>query len=123
MRFDELNSDNFTLFAITYYENPQASTKEDFEEDLKRFKYVKRWLKKYHETGDMNNHLLLNHIIIIFNCWNAAAVPMLFHKIEPEYWTYLMSYLLYLNRVPQYPHSDIEHIQPDLNITKTLSGI
>ena len=123
MRFDELNSDNFLFFAIKNYENPKASTKEDFEEDLKRFKYVKRWLKKYHETGDINNHLLLNHIIIIFNCWNHAAVPMLFHKIEQKYWSYLVSYLEYLGRIPHYPHSMIEDIQPDLNITRILNGL
>ena len=76
MNISELNKDNFLLFAIRYYDNPTASTQEEFEEDLKRFKYVKRWLKKYHETGTINSHLLLNHIIVIFNCWSDAALPM-----------------------------------------------
>ena len=67
MNFSELNKDNFLLFAIKYYENPKSSTAEDFEEDLNRFKYVKRWLRKYHESGTMNSHLLLNHILIILN--------------------------------------------------------
>ena len=66
MNFSELNKENFLLFAIKYYDNPAASTQDEFEEDLKRFKYVKRWLKKYHESGDINSHLLLNHIIVIF---------------------------------------------------------
>ena len=46
MRFDELNDENHLLFAIKFYDNPQAVTIEDFHEDLKRFKYIKRLLKK-----------------------------------------------------------------------------
>ena len=84
MYINELNKDNFIFFAIKHYNNPTSSTQEDFEEDLKRFKYVKRWLKKYHETGTVNSHLLLNHIIIIFNWWNGAALPMFFFKIESK---------------------------------------
>ena len=123
MNFSELNKDNFLIFAIRHYDNPLASTQDDFEEDLKRFKYVKRWLKKYHETGDMNSHLLLNHIIIIFNCWNDAAVPMFFYKLESEYWPYLISFILYLNRLPEYPRTPVHDIDPDLNILKKLKGL
>ena len=123
MNINELNKDNFLLFAIKYYENPNSSTQEEFQEDLKRFKYVKRWLKKYHESGTINSHLLLNHIIIIFNCWNDAAIPMFFYKIEPEYWSYLKSFFIFLNRVPGYPKSVLDDIEDDINITKALNGI
>lgn len=123
MKFDELNNNNFLLFAIKHYENPLASTREEFEEDLKRFKYVKRWLKKYHETGDMNGHLLLNHIIVIFNCWNDASIPMLFFKIDSIYWPYLKSFIVYLNRIPEFPRTEIHNIQEDINILKDLKGI
>ena len=123
MNFNELNKDNFYLFAIQNYENPLSSTQEDFDEDLKRFKYVKRWLKKYHETGDMNNHLLLNHIIVIFNCWNDAAIPMFFYKIDQVYWSYLKSFFLYLNRIPEYPITYIHELKHDLNILRNLNGI
>ena len=99
MNFRELNKDNFLLFAISNYTNPNTSTQEEFEEDLRRFKYVKRWLKKYHESDTINSHLLLNHIIVIFNCWNDAALPMLFFKIEQEHWGYLKSFLLFLDRI------------------------
>lgn len=123
MKFDELNKDNFTIFAIRYYDNPNVSTSEEFNEDLKRFKYVKRWLKKYHESGDMNSHLLLNHIIIIFNCWNDAAVPMFFYKTESEYWPYLKSFFMYLNRLPSYPPSSIDNIPEDESILSMLKGL
>ena len=51
MRFDELNENNYLLFAIKFYNNPNALTKEDFEDDLKRIKYIKRLLKRYKNTG------------------------------------------------------------------------
>lgn len=123
MKFDELNSQNFIMYAIKYYENPTSSTREEFDEDLKRFKYVKRWLKKYHETGDINSHLLLNHIIVIFNCWNDAAIPMLFHKIDKEHWPYLKTYLSYLNRIPQFPTTEVHEIRDNIEILKNLRSI
>ncbi len=123
MYINELNKDNFIFFAIKHYNNPTASTQEDFEEDLKRFKYVKRWLKKYHETGTVNSHLLLNHIIIIFNCWNDAALPMFFFKIESKYWAYLKSFFVYLNRVPEFPQSFLHDIKGDVDIFNQLEGL
>ena len=123
MNISELNKDNFLLFSIKYYENPNSSTQEEFYEDLKRFKYVKRWLKKYHDSGIINSHLLLNPIIVIFNCWNDAAIPMLFYKIEPKYWAYLKSFLLFLERVPTWPPSELDQIEYDINILKELKGL
>ena len=123
MNFHELNKDNFLLFAIQHYNNPTASTQEEFEEDLKRFKYVKRWLKKYHDSGVINSHLLLNHIIVIFNCWNDAALPMLFHKLDSSYWTYLKSFLVFLDRIPEYPRTSLDELEEDINITKELKGL
>ena len=123
MNFSELNKDNFILFAIKHYENPTAVTHDDFEEDLKRFKYVKRWLKKYHESGTINSHLLLNHILVIFNCWNDAALPMFFYKIESQYWSYLKPFLMYLDRIPEYPQTPMQEISEDINILRMLEGI
>ena len=122
MRFDELNKDNFLLFAIKFYENPTASTQEEFEEDLKRFKYVKRWLKRYHDSGDINSHLLLNHIIIILNCWDDAAIPMFFHKIESTYWPYLKAFLTYLDKIPHEPVTSLHFIEEDQRIVRLLQG-
>ena len=53
MNFSELNKDNFILFAIRNYNNPKTTTQEEFEEDLRRFKYVKRWLKRATEVGPL----------------------------------------------------------------------
>lgn len=100
MQFTELNEDNYLFFAIKYYSNPQAVTKEDFYDDLKRFKYLKRLLKTYIKTGNLKLHLILNHMIIIYNVFGEAATPLLFYKISSEYWSILKSFMVYLNRYP-----------------------
>ena len=73
MKFSELNENNYVIFAIKNYENPHAVTKEDFEEDLKRFKWIKRLLKRYKTTGVLKAHLLINHFIILYNVFGEAA--------------------------------------------------
>ena len=82
MIFNELNSNNFLLFAVKNYENPQAVTKEDFDKDLNHFKYIKRLLRKYKNGDELKIHLLLNHFIILYNIFGEATTPMLFFKIE-----------------------------------------
>ena len=82
MKFHELNEDNYLLFAIKYYDNPQAVTKEDFDEDLKKFKYVKRLLKRYMNTGVLKTHLIINHLIVLFNVFDEATIPLLLSLIH-----------------------------------------
>ena len=113
MKFDELNDDTFILFAIKHYENPQAVTKEDFDEDLKRFKYLKRLLKRYVRGGPLRTHLIINHLIILYNVFGEAATPLLFFKLEREYWGILKTVLLYLNKYPVRMLSELE-VDPDV---------
>jgi len=113
MRFDELNEDNYLIFAIKFYNNPQAVTKEDFEDDLKRIKYIKRLLKRYKNTGELKTHLILNHLTVLFNVFDDAAVPLLFYNLEKDLWPYIKSFLLFLNRLPEYPKSEIDNVKVD----------
>ncbi len=96
MIFNELNEDNFLLFAIRYYENPQAVTKEDFEKDLNHFKYIKRLLKRYKKSGELKTHLILNHFIILYNIFGEATTPMLFLKLNKSYGLLLNHLLFFL---------------------------
>ena len=123
MIFNELNEDNFLLFAIRYYENPQAVTKEDFEKDLNHFKYIKRLLKRYKKSGELKTHLILNHFIILYNIFGEATTPMLFFKIEQELWSSVKSFIIFLNKLPEYPQSSIHNIQVDINCLKELYKI
>jgi hypothetical protein len=113
MRFDELNKSNYLLFAIKFYDNPQAVTKSDFEDDLKRIKYVKRLLKRYKNTGELKTHLILNHLTVLFNVFNEATVPLLFYNLDSELWSYIKSFLVFLNRISEYPKTEIDNVDID----------
>ena len=123
MRFDELNENNYLLFAIKFYDNPQAVTKDDFEDDLKRIKYVKRLLKRYKNTGVLKTHLILNHLTVLFNVFDDAAVPLLFFNLERDLWPYIKSFLVFLNRLPEYPKTGINTIEEDNECLKQLQSI
>ena len=111
------------LFAIKFYDNPQAVTKDDFEDDLKRIKYVKRLLKRYKNTGVLKTHLILNHIIVLFNVFNEGTIPLLFYNLEEDLWPAIKSFLIYLNRIPEYPKSHIHGIPEDQHCLEELNLI
>ena len=123
MIFSELNGDNFLLFAIKHYENPQAVTKEDFDKDLNHLKYIKRLLKRYKNTGELKIHLILNHLTVLFNVFDEAAVPLLFYNLERELWPYIKSFLIYLNRLPDYPYTEINDIPEDIDCLTSLNSV
>ena len=123
MRFDELNEGNYLLFAIKFYNNPQAVTKEDFEADLKRIRYVKRLLKRYKNSGELKTHLILNHLIVLFNVFDDATVPLLFYNLEKDLWTYIKTFLVFLDRIPDYPKSEIDSIPVDNKCLEQLRSI
>ena len=123
MKFNELTEDNFLLFAIKNYENPAAVTKQDFDKDLNHFKYIKRLLKRYKNTGQLKTHLLLNHFIILYNIFGEATTPMLFFKIEKELWSSMKTFVMFLNKLPEYPKSAIHDVQPDMYCLEELYKI
>jgi hypothetical protein len=123
MRFDELNESNYLLFAIKFYDNPQAVTRDDFEEDLKRIRYVKRLLKKYKKEGVLRTYLILNHLTVLFNVFNDATVPLLFFNLERDLWPSLKSFLIFLNRIPEYPRSQMDDIEEDMYCLNQLKEI
>ena len=123
MIFTELTEDNFLLFAIKNYENPQAVTKEDFDKDLNHFKYIKRLLKRYKNTGQLKTHLLLNHFIILYNIFGEATTPMLFFKIEKDLWSAMKTFVMFLGKLPEYPKSKIHDIKVDLFCLQELYTI
>ena len=91
MFLDTLNEDNYMFFAIRNYNNPSSSTKDDFYEDLKRFKYVQRHLKKYVEPGDVKLHLLINHIIILYNDFFSVILLISFFQ---SFFTFILFFII-----------------------------
>ena len=118
-----MNESNYLLFAIKFYDNPQAVTRDDFESDLKRIRYVKRLLKRYKNSGELKVHLILNHLIVLFNVFNDATVPLLFYNLEEELWPSIKSFLLFLNRIPEYPKTLIDDIEADQNCLSQLKAL
>tara|TARA_B100000029_G_scaffold360903_1_gene353832 strand:+ start:26 stop:397 length:372 start_codon:yes stop_codon:yes gene_type:complete len=123
MRFDELNDNNYLLFAIKHYDNPQAVTEDDFYDDLKRIKYIKRLLKRYRNTGELRTHLILNHFIVLFNVFGDAGIPLLFFKLDKELWSCTKSFLTYLGRVPEHPITGLNRIVDDNFVIKQLHDL
>lgn len=123
MKFDELNEENYIIFAIKHYENPQAITQEDFFEDMKKFKWIKRLLNKYKNTGDLNIHLIINHFMSLYNVFGEATTPLLFYKINKDLWGVLKTFVLYLGRLPEYPKTTIHDIPVDIECLKILNSI
>ena len=109
MKLDELTQDNWVIFAIKHYNNPQSVTYEDFEEDIKKFKYIKRLLRRHENTGELRKHLILNHIILLYNVFGDAATPLLFFKLEKNYWPVLKAFLLFLDRLPLSINNDVNN--------------
>lgn len=101
MNIEKLNENNFLLYAMHHYDNPQCSNIQEFEEDLKKFLYLKKLISRYKKTGELKERLILNHIIVLYNIFGEPATRMLFYKIEPDGWSVLTTFLIYLNRMPE----------------------
>ena len=100
--FDDLNKDNFVLYAMKFYENPQCLSEQDFYDDLKTIKYIKRLLNRYHMGGELKERLILNHLITLGNVFPVEVLTrILFLKISSKYWTYLKTFLIFLDFMPE----------------------
>jgi hypothetical protein len=98
---ENLCDDNFLIFAMKAYDKPNCIMSE-FEEDLKRIKYVKRLIRRYKITGELKERLILNHLIILTNVFGVeTAVKMLFYKLDKEDYDILKTFLIFLNFMPQ----------------------
>ena len=109
------------MFAIKHYDNPQCEGEKEFYDDMKRFKYIKRLLRKYKDTGIIKERLLLNHIIILKNLFGAeACVTLLLFKIQKEYWETLKSFLLFLNIIRD---DELREVKEDNEVLEILGKL
>lgn len=96
--FDVLTDDNFSLFAARNYQNRRCLSVDEFYEDLARFKYLKRLLRRYRDGGELQERLILNHIIILHNVFGIeAGKRMIFFRMEADLHPILKTFMTYLN--------------------------
>ena len=116
--FENLTKDNIMMYAIQHYHNPSCEGMGEFNDDMKRFKYIKRLFRKYKDTGILKDRLLLNHIIVLNNLFGAeASSTLLFFKTEQVHWPALKGFLEFLNIMPE---NDLQNIITDNNIKQLL---
>jgi len=122
-----LTNDNFVLFAMHHYDNPECHGVTEFEDDLNRFKYLKRLLYRYKQHGELKERLVINHLIVLYNVFGPATTKMLFFKIEQEFWPQLKTFLVFLNYMPTEVISDHRIKESDIplddNIIRVLRKV
>ena len=121
----ELTEENFTMFAVKNYDNPSCKGMDEFLDDLKRFKYIKRLLRKHDVGKELKERLILNHLIILQNVFGAeACTRILFYKLPRELHSYLKTFLEYLQYLPhRIPEVDLNSLNSDHRIEKILQRI
>jgi len=119
--FEKLTNENIRMFAIKHYENPQCEGEAEFEDDMKRFKYIKRLLRKYQETGELKERLILNHMIVIFNVFGPdAGSTLLLFKIESEFWSIMKTFMNFLSMLPE---DELKDVEEDEEVKKVLEKL
>ena len=100
--FDDLNDKNIDMFMVKSYDNPHCVDMNEYYDDIKRIKYLKRLFNRYESTGDLKERLILNHIIVLYNVFGIeSATRILFFKIDSSLWPVLKTFLLFLEFMPE----------------------
>jgi hypothetical protein len=116
--YENITTNNFVMYAVKHYDNPQCEGEKEFHDDMKRFKYIKRLFKKYTLSGQLKERLLLNHIIILRNLFGTeACVTLLLFKTQKEYLSILKSFLIFLNMITE---DELAGIESDNYVLKIL---
>ena len=119
--FKHLTAENINMFAIKHYDNPSCVDEQEFLDDMKRFKYLKRLFRKYDITKEFKSRLIINHIIILANVFGIeAATTLLFFKVDKQHWSMLKTVLIFLNYMPE---DELIDIEIDQNVMEELKRI
>lgn len=112
---EKLTDKNFILFCATHYDNAQYASTEDFIEDLNRIKYIKKLITRYVENDDLKERLILNHIIVLNNCFGPEVLSkILYLKLKP-YMRYIKPFLVLINALPDKIYNVGDELSVDTN--------
>ena len=119
---DDLLDEDVVKFAVKHYYSPKGKIDpEEFYDDLKRFKYVKRLVNRYLETDTLSERLILNHLIVIFNVFGPyAGIKLLGLRLDEKQWSVVKPFLEFLNYI-KYPQ--LQNIQSDQKVIEKLKRI
>ena len=107
--FSKLTPENINMFAMKHYDNPSCVDEQEFLDDMKRFKYLKRLFRKYDTSKDLKMRLIINHIIVLANVFGVdAATTLLFFKIEKSHWPILKAFLIFLRYMQENDLVDVQ---------------
>ena len=119
--FEKITKDNWLFYAIKNYDNPNFNSEQEFNEDIKRFKYLKRLFRKWKTTGELKTRLIINHIVVLHNVFGVeACCTLLLFKIEREFWGILKTFLLYLNYIKD---EEVKSVKINKTILKGLQEL
>ncbi len=125
-QFSELTSNNYIMFAMKIYDNPQCLDIDEFYSDVNRIKYLKRLFRRYATTGELKERLILNHMIVLYNVFGIVpATRLLFFRINEEYHQYLKTFMVFLNCLPEVeiPEVDLVEIALEDEIIEVLREV
>lgn len=118
---NELTEENLFLYAAKHYDNPTFSDVDDFYEDLKRFKYIKRLVNRYLDHNDLADRLILNHLIVVFNSFGIeAGLNILKLKLDERHWPVVKPFLIFLNYID---NNELVEIKMDKTVIERLRKI
>ena len=121
MKFEDLNDENFVIYAAKKYHTPRCIDAEEFYEELNRFKYIKRLVNRYHRGDELRERLILNHITILLNVFgNEPAILMIMYKIGADHLPTIKPFLEYLQAIKE---DDLEGIESDPWVKTKLENI
>ena len=119
--FNELTEDNLFLYAAKHYDNPTFSDIDEFYEDIKRFKYIKRLVNRYLEQDDLAERLVLNHLIVVFNVFGIeASLNILQLKLDERHWPVIKPFLIFLRYIK---NDDLTEVEMDKFVIERLRQI
>lgn len=123
--FEDLNNENFILYAMKAYDRPNCLMSE-FKEDMKRFNYLKRLFHKYRKASELKEQLVLNHLVVVYNVFGPEpATRMLFYRMSKDDYSALKTYLLFLNTMPNVVKGIKGHdiVSSDIEVDMTIAEV
>ena len=114
--YEKLTDENFLLFCAQHYDNSKYTSTEEFYEDLARIKYIKKLITRYTQDNDLKERLILNHIIVLNNCFGPEALNKIFYLKLKDQMRYIKPFLVMLNILPEFIYNVKDENAIDTNL-------